>query len=227
MRVWSESCVVSASVPLEASLSRLQLAFELVQKAPVGAVGNDLLRVRLDYAGFVQPKGIEPDRVFGVVLTPFVVGNLGQRLQRIIVAVGETPINDPSGGARRLGDAKIGGLEKGAQYTLGRHRIFAHIIAVARQHAAIILRPRPVEGAVDDDPADMLRAQLLRVRGKAEERVDFATGEEFYRPAGLIARDPMQILARIDADMRKEQVARRSQRCDSDALAFQLGEAAS
>jgi len=77
----------------------------------------------------------------------------------------------------------------------------------------------------------MLRAQLLRVRGKAEERVDFATGEEFYRPAGLIARDPMQILARIDADMRsyraKEQVARRSQKCDSDALAFQLGEAAS
>jgi hypothetical protein len=35
--------------------SRLQLAFDLVQKAPVRAIGNDLLRGALDRAEIVQP----------------------------------------------------------------------------------------------------------------------------------------------------------------------------
>ena len=34
--------------------SRLQLALELIQKAPIGAVGNYLLRTRIDHADFVQ-----------------------------------------------------------------------------------------------------------------------------------------------------------------------------
>src|ERR1700730_1181124 len=65
--------------------SRLQLAFELVQKAPVGAVGDDLLRARFDEAGFVQAQGVETDRVLGVVLPPFVVRQPAESLQRIIV----------------------------------------------------------------------------------------------------------------------------------------------
>ena len=47
----------------------------------------------------------------------------------------------------------------------------------------------------------MLGAQLLRVGGKAEEGVDFASGEELHRPGLLLAGNPVQILARIDADM--------------------------
>src|SRR6516162_7692273 len=35
--------------------SRLQLAFDLVQKAPVRAIGNDLLRRALDRTQIVQP----------------------------------------------------------------------------------------------------------------------------------------------------------------------------
>jgi len=35
--------------------SRLQLMFDLVQKAPVRAIGNDLLRRALDRAEIVQP----------------------------------------------------------------------------------------------------------------------------------------------------------------------------
>src|SRR5215471_193588 len=37
-------------------LSRLQLAFELVQEAPVGAIGNNLLRARLDQPGIAHPQ---------------------------------------------------------------------------------------------------------------------------------------------------------------------------
>src|SRR5215472_8970403 len=45
----------------------LQLAFELIQEAPIGAFGNDLLRARLDHAHFVQAERVKPDRVLGVV----------------------------------------------------------------------------------------------------------------------------------------------------------------
>src|SRR4029077_1844536 len=39
--------------------SRLQLAFELVQETPIGAVGDDLVRARLDHAGLVQAQRIK------------------------------------------------------------------------------------------------------------------------------------------------------------------------
>ena len=81
--------------------SRLQLAFELVQEPPVGAVGDDLLRARLDHADLVQAQGIEADRVLGVVLPPYVVGDLVQGLQRIVVALGEAAIDDQPRGAAR------------------------------------------------------------------------------------------------------------------------------
>src|SRR5215472_2731314 len=58
-----------ASLP---PFSCLQLAFELVQKPPVGTVRNDLLWARFDQAHFVQAQSVPPDRVFGVVFPPFV-----------------------------------------------------------------------------------------------------------------------------------------------------------
>src|SRR5262249_61497649 len=39
--------------------SALQLALELVEEAPVGALRDDLLRARLDHAGLGQAKRIE------------------------------------------------------------------------------------------------------------------------------------------------------------------------
>src|SRR6516162_4535169 len=48
----------------------LQLAFELVQEPPIGALGDDLLRARLDDSRFVQAQGIEPDGILGVVFPP-------------------------------------------------------------------------------------------------------------------------------------------------------------
>src|SRR5271169_4075819 len=70
--------------------SRLQLAFEFVQEAPIRAVGDNLLRARLDNTGFVQAQRVEADRVLGVVLPPIVVRDLAQCLQGIFVARRET-----------------------------------------------------------------------------------------------------------------------------------------
>src|SRR6516165_2006632 len=56
--------------------SRLQLAFELVEKAPIGAVGDDLLRGGLDEPGVPHAQRVEPNRVLRVVFPPSVVGNV-------------------------------------------------------------------------------------------------------------------------------------------------------
>jgi hypothetical protein len=50
---WSESCAGSASWTSEIPL-RLQLAFELVEEAPVCAIGDDLLGTAFDRAQLVQ-----------------------------------------------------------------------------------------------------------------------------------------------------------------------------
>src|SRR5437879_2703348 len=61
-------CMICIGIlPLPGHL-RLQLAFELVQEAPVRALGDYLLWARLDEARLVQPQGIVPDRVLGIVL---------------------------------------------------------------------------------------------------------------------------------------------------------------
>src|ERR1700730_9351788 len=52
--------------------SRLQLAFELVEETLIGFFSDDLLRIRLDQARFIQPQRAKPHRVFGIVLPPFV-----------------------------------------------------------------------------------------------------------------------------------------------------------
>jgi hypothetical protein len=53
-RAWVISSGTSLSIH-----SRLQLAFELVQEAPIRAIRNDLLRTVFYHAQFVQPQRIE------------------------------------------------------------------------------------------------------------------------------------------------------------------------
>src|SRR5258708_26341799 len=65
----------------------LQLLLQFVEEPPVGALGEDLLRARLDHARFVQPESIESRRVLGIVLTPFAVRQLLHRLQRVVVII--------------------------------------------------------------------------------------------------------------------------------------------
>ena len=52
--------------------------------------------------------------------------------------------------------------------------------AVARKHAAEVLRPGLVRGRVEDHVADLAGAQLLRLGRKAEEGVDLAFGEQLH-----------------------------------------------
>src|SRR5215467_1519357 len=61
---------------MKTGLSRLQLAFELVEEAPVRAIGDDLLRARLDKADIMHAQRIESHGILGVVFPPFVVGKL-------------------------------------------------------------------------------------------------------------------------------------------------------
>src|SRR4029077_17126231 len=131
--------------------SRLQLALELVEEAPIGALGDDLLRARLYQPGFVQAQRIKPQRVLVIVFAPFVVRNLRECLEGIVVARREAAIDDALRRPGRLVGAQIGGLEDRPQYPLGCDRMVADELPVARQHAAEILRPRPIHRAVDDD----------------------------------------------------------------------------
>src|SRR4029077_13471950 len=61
--------------------SRLQVAFELVQEAPIRALGDDLLWARLYEAHIAHAQGVEPQRILGVVLAPFVIWKLADRLK--------------------------------------------------------------------------------------------------------------------------------------------------
>src|SRR6516162_10149879 len=66
--------------------SRLQLAFQLVEEAPIRTLGDDLLRGGLDYAGLAQQQRKEAHGVLGVIIAPFVVDDVVHCLQRVIVS---------------------------------------------------------------------------------------------------------------------------------------------
>src|SRR5712691_6896277 len=53
-----------AHLPSLKRASPLQLALELVEDPPVGALGDDLLWARLHDAGFVQAERVKADGVF-------------------------------------------------------------------------------------------------------------------------------------------------------------------
>src|SRR5262249_51209120 len=64
----------------------LQLLLELIEKVPVGALGDDLLRARLDHAGLVEAERVEANRVFRAVLPPSRIGDVLESLERVVVA---------------------------------------------------------------------------------------------------------------------------------------------
>ena len=90
-------------------------------------------------------------------------------------------------------------------------------------------RPWTIDRAVDDDAADTLGAQLLRLRRKAEERIDLAVDEQLLG-ADRAAGDPVDLRLRVDADIGgdhgQEQVLRRPHRLDADFFAGEVGNAA-
>src|SRR5690242_8598658 len=91
--------------------SRLHLALEFVEEAPVGVLGNELLRVGLDQSGFLHAQRVKPERVLGIIVAPDVVPDLAQRLQRIIIARRVSSIDEQLRRALGLGYAEIDRLE--------------------------------------------------------------------------------------------------------------------
>src|SRR5207302_3557855 len=107
-----------------------------------------------------------------VVVAPFIVGELAQRLEGIVIAGGETTIDEPPRDTCRFSGAEVGGFEDGPHYAFGRDWMPSHVFGVAGQHTAEILRPGAVDRGVNDHMADMASAEILGLRRKAEDRVD-------------------------------------------------------
>src|SRR5215470_17734468 len=101
---------MSAGRPSERALlasSSFQLSFELIEEAPIGAIGNDRLRARLDHSGLAQPKRIESHRILGVIISPFAVGDVAQGLKCIVIARRELPLDQPLRNHLGVADTEI------------------------------------------------------------------------------------------------------------------------
>src|SRR5260370_4309629 len=131
-----------------------QLLLQLVEEPPVGALGEDLLRARLDHARFVQPEGIEPRGVLRVELSPLVVRQLLHRLQSVVVII--SAVRHEPRRASGFERADVGRLQDRTKRAPGRHRVLADELAIRGDNAAEVLRPRSVDGAVDDDVTQLL-----------------------------------------------------------------------
>src|SRR5271169_960573 len=92
------------------SLSRLQLALQLIEQAKIGAVGDDALRVVLDHTELMHAQCIKPDRVLGIVVAPKIVGDFGDGLQRVVVARGKAAIDEQPRGLFGRTGAEVGGF---------------------------------------------------------------------------------------------------------------------
>src|SRR5712691_1926047 len=76
----------------------LQLLLQLLEEAPVSALGNDLLRAALDHPGLVQTQGVEAHRILGVVLAPLVVRDVFDGLESVVVVLRVALVHkEPSG----------------------------------------------------------------------------------------------------------------------------------
>ena len=125
-------------------------------------------------------------------------------------------------------------LRRARSDTLGGDRMIADELPVSHQHAAEVLRPWLVRGRVEDHATDLAGAQLLRLGGKREKRIDFPLdeqlhGEQPHRVAGRTL-DPFDVLVRVEPDIRRHDrhvaVFARAQDIDADLLALQVADGA-
>src|SRR2546428_4335593 len=115
--------------------SSLQLLLQLVEKAPVGPLGDELLRARLHHTDLVEPQRIEAHGVLGVVLAPLGVWEPTDRFERILIALGVAAIDDQARCPPGLERADVGRLQDRAYRPLGGHGMPSDELAVARDDA--------------------------------------------------------------------------------------------
>jgi hypothetical protein len=96
------------------STSRLHLALQFVQKAPIGGFGDDLLRARFDQPDLMQPQRVKSKAILSVIFAPFVVAVFAESLQRVFVLISEAITDNAPGCAFPIGGAQIGGFQDGA-----------------------------------------------------------------------------------------------------------------
>src|SRR6185437_4048024 len=106
------------------SWSRFQLTLEFIEKAPVRVLGDNPVWGQLDEPRLVQPQRKEAHRILRIEVPPNGVWQLLQRLQVIIVVVGEPALDHLSSDSLRFGSAQISRLQKGSQNAFARDRIF-------------------------------------------------------------------------------------------------------
>src|SRR5207253_7266046 len=112
---------------------------QLVQESPVGRPGDELLRIRLEHPGLVEPKCVEADGVLGVVRAPLPVRQLLQHLEDVVVARSEISVDQGASGAVGLGGAEVGRLEDRAYCALGRDWGLRHELSAPGDETAEVL----------------------------------------------------------------------------------------
>src|SRR5215831_14165921 len=180
---------------------RLQFFLQLPQKLPVRALRYNFLWARLDHPRLVETKRPEPDRVFGIVLAPTAVRETFYGFERVIVVFGYAFADNGLGNLLGRDSADLIRVQNGANGALRGDRVLSHKLPVAYQHAAKVLRPRPVYGAIHNDAPDLFRAKLLRLCGESQVGIDLPFREELHRLAGTMF-DPVDVSVRIQTDVR-------------------------
>src|SRR5947207_3172654 len=103
--------------------------------------------------------------------------------------------------------------------------MLTEVLVVAGQHATVIIGPRPIGDAANQDMTDPARAQLLHFRWVGEESVDVAVQEQLQRLRRRIG-DPIYIAHRIETDRGSERgekhLGTAADHADPNALALQL-----
>jgi hypothetical protein len=126
----------------------LQLLLQFVEEAPVGALGDDRLRGRLDHPCLVEAQGVEADGILRVVLAPSAIGDLLHGLEGERIGGLEALVHEELGGSVRLESAETGRLENGAHGAFAGHRMLSDELPIPCDHAAEVVGPGPVHAAV-------------------------------------------------------------------------------
>src|SRR6266446_6963105 len=132
----------------------LQLPFQLIQEAPVGALGHDLLWAGFDHPGLVKSEGVEAHRVFRIVLPPDGIADLLHCPKGVGVVRCEPLVHDEPRGPFRLEGAHVGRLQDRPHRTLRGYRVRPDEFPIAGHDAAEIPCPRPIHAAVDHEVAN-------------------------------------------------------------------------
>ena len=69
---------------------------------PIAAIGNNLLRTRLEHAQLMKAQRVGADCVFVVLFPPLVIRQFLKRLQRILLARRKAAIDEQPAGYRRF-----------------------------------------------------------------------------------------------------------------------------